>query len=150
METREEMLCQYKEHAQELAVPRQSIFANLVNDVCILHFLQSIFASSPTNRQQVRQLYVSQIQQDLVSHDTPDESESITAQQDHRLAIQRAQLSAQREQEVAELGERHNRQLCEMRRERELERSRWGRSIANQWIVGIDVSSRNKPISPTY
>ncbi|KAL0634800.1 hypothetical protein Q9L58_006233 [Maublancomyces gigas] len=103
-------------------VSHQSIFANLVNNV--------------------RQLYVSQIlilQQDLLSRDTPLETEPIPAQQDIQLATQRAQLSAQREQEVAELTERHNRQLREMRRDCEVERSRWGRNTPSEWIVGIDV-----------
>lgn len=51
-------------------------------------------------------------------------------------------MSAHRELEVAELTERHNRQLREMRRECEVERSRWGGNSPSEWIVGIDVSAR--------
>lgn len=64
-----------------------------------------------------------------------------TAQHDHNLATQHDDLTAQHEKEVAELTERHNEQLREIKCEQELERSKWGRYSPSKWIVGIDVST---------
>lgn len=68
----------------------------------------------------------------------------MTTLYERQLAVQHDQLTAQREKEVAELTERHNRQLREISREREQERARWGKCIPSSWIVGIDVSAQKK------
>lgn len=98
---------------------------------------------SATDPPQVRQLYVSEIlvlQQDLVTRTTPHESESTSTQHDCQLAAQHDQLAAQHEREVKALKERHDQKLCEISREREVERAKWGKSIPTEWLVGIDVS----------
>lgn len=98
---------------------------------------------SATDPPQVRQLYVSAIlvlQQDMVTHTTPHESESTSTQHDRQLSAQHDQLAAQHEREVKALKERHDQQLCEISREREVERAKWGKSTPTKWVVGIDVS----------
>lgn len=96
---------------------------------------------------QVRQLYVSQIlilQQDQVSRDTPDEQgfvDLIITRHDRQMATQHAQLTAQREKEVAELTERHKQQMQDMIRRHDLESAKWATYIPSRWIVGLDVSA---------